>query len=93
MTQSQALTSPSTATMIGVPPVKDTIHIDMSRETTIAESVSTKLSGLEGLREKMSPMLLYVVSTAQFLDIGMYSCTGSLYGDRGLKNTLYIHPY
>ncbi|KAF9981066.1 hypothetical protein BGZ75_007681 [Mortierella antarctica] len=56
--------------MVEVPPtLKDTVHIDMSRETTIAESVPTKLSGLEGLREKMSPMLLYVVSTAQFLDI------------------------
>ncbi|KAF9959216.1 hypothetical protein BGZ70_008927 [Mortierella alpina] len=70
MTQSQALASPSTATIVEVvSTLNGTVHIDMSRETTIAESVPTKLSRLEGLREGMSPMLLYVVSTAQFLDI------------------------
>jgi len=34
------------------------------------ECVDIEPSGLEKLRQRMSPHLLYVVSTAQFLDIG-----------------------
>ncbi|KAF9194986.1 hypothetical protein BGZ51_005950 [Haplosporangium sp. Z 767] len=44
-------------------------HIDMSHETTIAVSAPPEPSSIEKLRQKLKPLLLYVVSTAQFLDI------------------------
>ncbi|KAF9345996.1 hypothetical protein BGX34_004295, partial [Mortierella sp. NVP85] len=65
MAQSQETTTPS-STVIPIPlPAKD-----MSRETTLSPSSPSKqATGLDGIRQKLQPLLLYVVSTAQFLDI------------------------
>ncbi|KAG0354726.1 major facilitator superfamily domain-containing protein [Gamsiella multidivaricata] len=74
MAQSQAVTSPSASTststvaqILSAP--TNTSAIDMSRETTIASPSIPELSSLEKVRQKLQPLLLYVVSTAQFLDI------------------------
>lgn len=48
----------------------------MTRESTLAPTTTLKdepsSSKLENIRTKLSPLLLYVVSTAQFLDIGTF---------------------
>ena len=61
--QSSASTVTQTAETLQSP-----IKNDMPPET--AHIDDTKVSDIEKLRQKMSPLLLYVVSTAQFLDIG-----------------------
>lgn len=70
MAQSQDVTSPA-PTVVPIPsPTKNVKSIDMTRETTISPSSPSKTSGLDNVRQKLQPLFLYVVSTAQFLDIG-----------------------
>ncbi|KAG0320998.1 hypothetical protein BG000_003385 [Podila horticola] len=66
---SQQHDAPSSSTVV-FPPQEP---IAMTRESTLAPTTTLKdepsSSRLENIRTKLSPLLLYVVSTAQFLDI------------------------
>ncbi|KAF9958434.1 hypothetical protein BGZ72_000353 [Mortierella alpina] len=66
MAQDPKQSSASTVTQTAETP-QSPIKNDMPPET--AHIDDTKVSDIEKLRQKMSPLLLYVVSTAQFLDI------------------------
>ncbi|KAF9397293.1 hypothetical protein BGX21_009019, partial [Mortierella sp. AD011] len=69
MAQSQTLASPSASTVVQIPEsTKDTSDKTM-RESTQTTFVEKRPTGIESLREKLRPLLLYIVSTAQFLDI------------------------
>ncbi|KAG0072485.1 hypothetical protein BGZ92_004051, partial [Podila epicladia] len=66
---SQQHDAPSSSTVIAIPSQEP---IAMTRESTLAPTtlkVEPSSTRLENLRIKLSPLLLYVVSTAQFLDI------------------------
>ncbi|KAF9337388.1 hypothetical protein BG006_005015 [Podila minutissima] len=66
---SQQHDAPSSSTVIAIPSQES---IAMTRESTLAPTTlkaEPSSSRLENLRIKLSPLLLYVVSTAQFLDI------------------------
>ncbi|KAF9371895.1 hypothetical protein CPB97_001613 [Podila verticillata] len=65
----QKLEAPSSSTVIAITSQEP---IAMTRESTLAPTTTLKAepsSKLEEIRRKFSPLLLYVVSTAQFLDI------------------------
>ncbi|KAG0088297.1 hypothetical protein BGZ93_010492 [Podila epicladia] len=68
---SQQHDAPSSSTVIAIPSQEP---IAMTRESTLAPTtlkVEPSSTRLENLRIKLSPLLLYVVSTAQFLDIAV----------------------
>ncbi|KAF9997375.1 hypothetical protein BGZ80_007022, partial [Entomortierella chlamydospora] len=69
MAQSQTLASPSTTTVVQIPESTKYTSEEMSHESTQVTSMEKKPTGIESLREKLRPLLLYIVSTAQFLDI------------------------
>ena len=55
---------------------------DKTNETsnnTMSDVPTKELVGMERLRLKLKPLLLYVVSTAQFLDIGKRSFYAIIY--------------
>lgn len=47
-----------------------TIGNNVKEVVELPSSKSDKMTPLEKLRSRMAPLLLYVVSTAQFLDVG-----------------------
>ncbi|KAF9437836.1 hypothetical protein BGZ76_010921 [Entomortierella beljakovae] len=57
MAHSESLTSPSTSTVVQIP------------DTQITKVSERKLDKIQAFREKLAPLLLYIVSTAQFLDV------------------------
>ncbi|KAF9113052.1 hypothetical protein BGX27_002308 [Mortierella sp. AM989] len=69
MAQPESLTSPSTSTVVQIPGTTKATNNEMLHEFTQITAVEQKPKGLQGLREKLQPLLLYIVSTAQFLDI------------------------
>jgi len=69
---SQQLEAPSSSTVVAISSQEP---IAMTRESTLAPTATLTVepsSKLEEIRRKFSPLLLYVVSTAQFLDIGKF---------------------
>ncbi|KAI1319839.1 hypothetical protein EDD11_002833 [Mortierella claussenii] len=70
MARPQAMNSPSTSTVVNVlDTAKESTNIELLPEATMTSATIPELSNIEKLRAKLRPLLLYVVSTAQFLDI------------------------
>jgi len=72
-TPQETTTPPPASTVVVVvaipTPTLEIKGTDVSSETTVP-SLSSKAIDRENLRQKLQPLLLYVVSTAQFLDVG-----------------------
>ncbi|KAK3819513.1 MAG: major facilitator superfamily domain-containing protein [Benniella sp.] len=68
-TPQETTTPPPPSTVVAIPtPTLELKGTDVSSETTVP-SLSSKAADRENLRQKLQPLLLYVVSTAQFLDV------------------------